>query len=127
MEKTEKRMLLYYDRFQRTPKHYKGEPIYRFMFKDVETGEDIILGQCYFAKEVSDILDEHYYFDITEASRDFDILWNLTEEKISPVTDTFEEVQVEYQTMLNDGVDSKEINSAMIALFKEKTFEKSLL
>ncbi len=127
MEKTEKRKLLYYDRFQRTPKHYMGEPVYHFFFKDVETGEDIILGQCYYAKEVSDILDEIYYFDITEATNNYDILWNLSEEKIRPVTDTFKEVQFEYKRMLNNGVDTKDINSEMISLFKEKTFQKSLM
>lgn len=78
------------------------------------------MGSCCFAEEVSNLLGRHYYYDITDATNDFDILWNLSDEKISPVTDTFEEVKVEYQRMINEGVPPEEINSAMITLFQEK-------
>ena len=120
MEKVPERKLLYYDRFQRMPKHYNGAPIFHFMCKDVKTGEDFTLGSCYFADEVSSVVGGHYYVDITEAIRDFDILWNLSDERISPVADTFDEVQAEYQRMLSEGVTSEEINSEMMTLFKEK-------
>ena len=40
MEQSTERKLLYYDRFQRMPRHYNGAPIFHFMCKDVKTGED---------------------------------------------------------------------------------------
>lgn len=126
MEQIVERKLLYYDRFQRMPRHYNGEPIFHFMCKDVKTGEDITLGACYFSQAVSEALGGHYYSEITEAENDFDILWNLSDERISTVADTFEEVQAEYQRMLSEGVSQEEINSAMITLFQSKSKSKSL-
>lgn len=120
MEQSTERKLLYYDRFQRMPRHYNGAPIFHFMCKDVKTGEDVTLGACYFAEEVSKTIGGHYYEDIVEATNDFDILWSLSDERISPVADTFDEVQAEYQRMINEGVSPEEINSAMITLFQQK-------
>ena len=51
---------------------------------------------------------------------EFDILWSLSNERIRPVADTFDEVQAEYQRMINDGVSPEKINSAMITLFQQK-------
>lgn len=120
MEQSTERKLLYYDRFQRMPRHYNGAPIFHFMCKDVKTGEDVTLGACYFAEEVSKTIGGHYYEDIVEATNDFDILWSLSDERISPVADTFDEVQAEYQRMINEGVSPEEINSSMITLFQQK-------
>lgn len=120
MEQSTERKLLYYDRFQRMPRHYNGAPIFHFMCKDVKTGEDVTLGACYFAEEVSKTIGGHYYEDIVEATNDFDILWSLSDDRISPVADTFDEVQAEYQRMINEGVSPEEINSAMITLFQQK-------
>ena len=120
MEQSIERKLLYYDRFQRIPRHYNGAPIFHFMCKDVKTGEDVTLGACYFAEEVSKTIGGHYYEDIVEATNDFDILWSLSDERISPIADTFDEVQAEYQRMINEGVSPEEINSAMITLFQQK-------
>ena len=120
MEQSTERKLLYYDRFQRMPRHYNGAPIFHFMCKDVKTGEDVTLGACYFAEEVSKTIGGHYYEDIVEATNDFDILWSLSDERISTVADTFDEVQAEYQRMINEGVSPEEINSAMITLFQQK-------
>ena len=120
MEQSTERKLLYYDRFQRMPRHYNGAPIFHFMCKDVKTGEAVTLGACYFAEEVSKTIGGHYYEDIVEATNDFDILWSLSDERISPVADTFDEVQTEYQRMINEGVSPEEINSAMITLFQQK-------
>ena len=61
-----------------------------------------------------------HYEDIVEATNDFDILWSLSDERISPVADTFDEVQTEYQRMINEGVSPEEINSSMITLFQQK-------
>ena len=120
MEQSTERKLLYYDRFQRMPRHYNGAPIFHFMCKDVKTGEDVTLGACYFAEEVSKTIGGHYYEDIVEATNDFDILWSLSDERISPVADTFDEVQAQYQRMINEGVSPEEINSSMITLFQQK-------
>ena len=120
MEQSTERKLLYYDHFQSMPRHYNGAPIFHFMCKDVKTGEDVTLGACYFAEEVSKTIGGHYYEDIVEATNDFDILWSLSDERISPVADTFDEVQAEYQRMINEGVSPEEINSAMITLFQQK-------
>lgn len=114
------RRLLYYERFKQMPKHYEGYPIYHFLCKDVKTGEDIALGLCYFAEEVANTVGGYYYRDIIDATEDFDILWNVTMEKISPVADTFDEVKVEYERMLSEGVSTEEINSAMIELFASR-------
>lgn len=61
------KQLLYYDHFTKMPKHFCGEPIYQFYFKDVKTLEDVILGECSCNEEVSNILGGHYYQDITLA------------------------------------------------------------
>lgn len=120
MKQTTERKLLYYYCFERMPRSYNGTPIFHFMFKDVKNGEDITLGACYFAEEVSKVLGGHYYDDIAEATNNYDILWSLSDERISPVADTFDEVQIEYQRMINEGVTPEEINSAMITLFQQK-------
>ena len=126
MEQSVERKLLYYDHFQRMPRNYNGAPIFHFMCKDVKTGEDVILGACCFAEEVSEAVGGYYYEDIVEATNDFDILWNLSNERIRPIADTFNEVQAEYQRLINDGVSPEEINSAMITLFQQKMEIKAL-
>ena len=50
----------------------------------------------------------------------YDILWILIEEKVSSIAYTFEEVQAEYQRLINEGVKNDEINSTMIMLFQDK-------
>lgn len=125
MEQSIERKLLYYDHFQRMPGHYNGAPIFHFMCKDVKTGEDVTLVTCYFAEEMSKVFDGYYYGDIVEAANDFDILWNLSDERIRPVADTFDEVQAEYQRMINDGVTPEEINFAMITSFQQKIRSKT--
>ncbi len=120
MEQFTEKKLLYYDYFQKMPRYYNGAPIFHFMCKNVKTGEDVTLGACYFAEELSKTIGGNYYSDIVDATNDFDILWNLSDEKISPVADTFDEVQKEYQRMINEGVSPEEINSDMIALFQQK-------
>ncbi len=120
MEQFTEKKLLYYDYFQKMPRYYNGAPIFHFMCKNVKTGEDVTLGACYFAEELSKTIGGNYYSDIVDATNDFDILWNLSDEKISPVADTFDEVQKEYKRMINEGVSPEEINSDMIALFQQK-------
>lgn len=120
MEQITERRLLYYCSFQSTSRNYNGEPIFHFTYKDVKTGEEVILGSCLFNQEVSDILGGHYYSEITDAADDFDILWSVSDEKISPIDDNFETVQAEYQRMLNEGISQEKINSDMMILFQSK-------
>ena len=120
MEQKEKQ-LLYYDRYQRMPRHFKGAPIHHFGFKDVKTGDEVTLGACWYNEEVSKALGGHYYEEITEAVKDFDILWKLSDERISVVAETFEEVQLEYQRMLQEGVSPQDINSAMMEYYQSKS------
>lgn len=126
MEKTEtqERQLLYYDRYQRMPRHWNGSPIHHFSCKNVKTGEDVTLGACYYNEEVSNALGGHYYEEITDAAADFDILWKLSDERISVVAETFEEVQVEYLRMLQEGVLPQDINSAMMNFYQVKSRTK---
>ena len=126
MKQIEEKKLLYYNRYEKMPRHYDGAPIYHVFFIDVKTGKEFALGLCDFAVEVSNMLGGRYYSDITKAAHDYDILWNISDEKISPITNTFEEVQLEYQRLLREGIVSEEINSKMIALFQEKQKQKTL-
>ena len=50
VNKNMERKLLYYDWFEIIPRHYDGERIIDFIFKDVKTGEDFVLGSCYYAE-----------------------------------------------------------------------------
>ena len=120
MEHIKEKKLLYYDHYQIMPKHYNGNSIIHFNFIDVKTGKNFVLGQSYAASEMSNILDGYYYEDITKATDDFDILWSLSDTKISPITATFEKVQAEYQKILNEGITKEEVNFKMLTLFQEK-------
>lgn len=112
--------LLYYDRYQNTPKHFNGAPIVIFSFIDVKTGETIQLGECFYHQEVSELLGGKFYMEINEAVNDFDIIWKLKTQGVSPAAETFEEVQNEYLRMLNEGANPKEINQAMIKFYQDK-------
>lgn len=120
-----KRKLLYYDHFRKMPRNYNGCPIYHFGFKDVATGDNIILGQCYYNKGAGNYLGGHYYTDITEATEDFDILWNVSDDKISVVAETLAEVQKEYKRMLREGVSLYDINQRMMDYYQSKPKVKS--
>ncbi len=121
IEKKKKRTLLYYDRFKRTAKHWNGSPITLFEFYDVKTGEKVILGDCFYSDEVEERLGYKFYFNITDAQKEHDILWNLSDGRISVVAETFEEVQNEYQRMLNEGISPSEINKSMMDFYSNKT------
>ena len=120
MEQIADRRLLYYDNFKKVPQNFNGAPLLHFSFKDVQTGKKIVLETCFYANAVSHLLGGQCYSQITDAVRDYDILWHLSDGVIGPVADTFEEVQTEYRRMLSEGVTLSEINSAMMELFKNK-------
>lgn len=125
MEKNDEKRLLYYERFVQDKfrlNDFTRIKVAYLICKDVKTGENVALGHTLFPKEVSKSLAiaEHYYDDIEKITNDYDILWILTEEEISPIPYTFEEVQAEYQRLINEGVKNDEINSTMITLFQDK-------
>lgn len=119
------RQLLYYSHYQRMPRHWNGSPIYHFSCIDVKTGASVTLGACYYNEGVSNVLGGHYYEEIIDATADFDILWKLSDERISSVPETFEEIHTEYQRMLSDGIAPQDINSVMINFYQEKSKTKS--
>ena len=125
MEQANNRRLLYYDHFKREEKHYGGAPIVHFMYRDVRTGQYVTLGSCFFAEGASEALRGRYYNSILDATNDFDILWNVSDDVISPIDNSFEDVQSEYRRMVDEGVSPLEINSELIKLYSEnKQYKK---
>lgn len=117
--------LLYYERYVETKFRLNDTVrinVAHFVCKDVKNGETVTLGLTLYPEVVSKFLAiaERYYDDIDKISNNYDILWDLTEEEISPILYSFEEVQAEYQKLINDGVKRDEINSAIITLFQDK-------
>lgn len=117
--------LLYYERYVETKFRLNDTArinVAYFVCKDVKNGETVTLGHTLYPEVVSKFLAiaERYYDDIDKISNNYDILWDLTEEEISPILYSFEEVQAEYQKLINDGVKRDEINSAIITLFQDK-------
>ena len=117
--------LLYYERYVETK--FKLNDITRIrvahlVCKDVKTGEIVTLGHTLYPEVVSKSLAiaESYYDDINKIEHDFDILWNLTDEELSPILYSFEDIQKEYQRLANDGIKTNEINHIIIELFKSK-------
>jgi len=120
------RKLLYYDRVRKMPKHWDGSPIHQFRFIDVKSGEEVILGQCFENRRVSFALSEYYYSDILDASQHYDLLWKVLPDRITYVTETFEEVQGEYKRLVHDGISPDKINEIMMGHFnvQEKSYTK---
>ena len=108
------RKLLYFESSIQLPMNWHGEPIYKSVFKDVKTGDQIILNSCLFSQDISKIFGEHYYSAITDAEKDFDILWKVSDDEVRSVDDEFIHVQGIYEEMLRNGVSLKDINGAMI-------------
>lgn len=120
-----KKRLLYYERFVQTKFDINDATrikVAHLVCKDVKNGDIVTLGHTLYPEVVSKSLAiaERYYDDIDKISNDYDILWNLTDEELSPILYSFEEVQTEYQKLINNGVKEDEINSAIITLFQEK-------
>lgn len=128
MNQTNERRLWYYDYFQKSAKHYNGTAITFLHFKDVKTKQSVTLGFCDEAEELGQMLDEHFYEEITDMTDDFDILWNFSNETIKPLSYSFEDVKNEYQRMLHQGISASEINKAMMSLFcqKENTRKRTI-
>lgn len=113
--------LLYFENSSRSSQCYMGYPIYIFKFRDVETGQEVILRQCILNKDIKDAeYSGKYYSDIEEALDDYDILWYLTELKIESIKESFEEVQAEYRRLLEAGEVAKDINSHMTSTYNQK-------
>ena len=114
------RQLLYYDSYVKTNAEFYGCPIAHFNFKNVKTGENVILGSCFFHKEISKIFPILYYRSILDAKNDFDIIWKISDNTINPVSNTLEELQSEYRRMLIEGVSPIEINGVMVEQYSKK-------
>ena len=118
--------LIYYAQPMPIARYYNGHLISSFIFKDVKTGEKIILGTSDDYKEVAKILGGIYYKNIQDANDDFDILWNISHNHITPVNVSFNEVQMKYKEMLKQGIDPNEINSNILNLFEYQEKRKIL-
>jgi len=124
MEQAVERKLLYYQGSVQLPMNWYGEPIYKSMYKDVKTGENIILNSCSLSQDISKTFGEHYYSAITDAAEDFDVLWISSEDELRPIEDHFIHVQAVYQKMLSEGVSPQEINEVMIKEFVHNLKDK---
>ena len=60
--------------------------------------------------------------DIINATGDYDIIWKAIDQgiTISPAAKNFEEVQLEYLRMLDEGANPEDINQSMIKIFENK-------
>ena len=110
--------LLYYDGFQKMPRHWNGESIHQLYFTDIKTDEDISFLLCNYAQELSVALGKNVYSSIDELENDFDILWDKKESTLSPLKEEFSDVQAEYSRMMNQGVPIEDINAAMLKQYK---------
>ena len=104
-----KKRLLYYERFVQTKFDINDATrikVAHLVCKDVKNGDIVTLGHTLYPEVVSKSLAiaEHYYDDIDKISNDYDILWNLTDEELSPILHSFEEVQTEYQKLINNTI-----------------------
>jgi hypothetical protein len=79
------------------PKHYNGHQIVHYTFFDVKSGDKVTLGECVKNEAVGELLGGYYYADITQATENNDIIWQITSDKIKVPTKTLEEVQSAYQ------------------------------
>lgn len=113
------RKLLYFENSIQLPMNWHGAPIYKSVFKDVKTGEQIILNSCLFSQDISKTFGEHYYSTITDAANDFDVLWNISDDEVRPVNDEFIHVQGIYEEKLRNGVTLEEVNAAMLEHYKD--------
>ena len=120
MQTTEKR-LLYYCWYKRANHNYNGVPVYFFCFKDVKTNEEVVLGNCYYASEISEYLGGQFYYNIMDATNNYDILWQYTNGIIEPLNASFSDVQKEYEQMLNQDISN--INEVMLNIFSNSNLK----
>jgi len=76
-----------------------------FYFRDVLTGELIIINQTKDASIKNRYSESIFYDDIDDAKNDFVILWDNNSKYIAPINTPFEQVRTEYLNMINNGVE----------------------
>lgn len=106
--------LLYYFGYKIVSKHYDGHPIYHFYFKSVKTGKDVNLVSCAADIEEPSILGNHFYSNIVDATNDFDILWQISDDKISLLNIPYEEIRKDYLKMIKEGLVPSDINQLFL-------------
>ena len=77
----------------------------RLICKNVRTGEDTLLFSYFFPFILKkDNSNFNYYDELSSATGNFDILWDLTDKGINPISFTFEETQSMYHMLISKGI-----------------------
>ena len=92
--------LLYYCEHHSPGQHPDLPRLMLYTFKNVATGEEIILRESPEALALTNWGFGEFYADIKCAESQYHILWYIDDKTVSPVDLTFEEVQSEYARML---------------------------
>ena len=96
------------------PKHFEGEPVYHNKFISIKTGEEIILGDCVYAEELEKKGLGHYYKSISEATKDYYILWKVENGKIFWIYETYEEIKKEYDALIAGGMSEEDASLSIL-------------
>ena len=62
----------------------------------------------------------NYYDELSSATGNFDILWDLTDKGINPISFTFEETQSMYHMLISKGIKENDVYSEMVKLLQNK-------
>ena len=93
---SKEKRILYFEGYDMMPRNYMGYGVFHFYFKDVETDEEIILGECVRATELNKTSDIKYYEEIKDAEEEYYILWRYNDYNVSKINAELEEVQYEH-------------------------------
>lgn len=112
--------LAYYIGYERKPKHFEGNYVYLFNFRGVESGEYFSLGYCYeHGEELSNFGYGHFYNNILDMCNDFDIIWELKEDRITPSSTDYEVIQKEYEELFEAG--EPNVNDYLLQKYSKDT------
>ena len=111
--------ILYYEEFAIVPKRYKDSPIMLFKFRDIKTGDRVILGTCNYAEEYSKITGRKFYPNIDSIDKDNICLWRLSASRVSNIGVPFEKIEEEYKTLIKDS-DENEVVDYLIQKYASK-------
>ena len=93
----------------------------RLICKNVRTGEDTLLFSYFFPFILKkDNSDFNYYDELSSATGNFDILWDLTDKGINPISFTFEETQSMYHMLISKGIKENDVYSEMVKSLQNK-------
>lgn len=96
-----------------------------FYFRDVLTGELVILNQVKEFNETQLLEQKTFYKDIEDAKKYYVILWDNNPNYIAPIHTSFEQVRKEYLNMINSGIEITTANNFMkyVHLGVSKSFD----